>query len=360
MAFHTAADKTKRASTGKAGGHVMLKTGAFKSLYLGSTRVKRGFVLLTFSMFLGSLSVCLPAKAQPYPAKTIRFISPGTPGSTTDIMPRLLAPELAKRLEATVFVDNKAGGSGMISAQAMAAAPADGATLYLSTVGSLCIAPHVLAGFPLDLKEYLPISLTASLPLILVVSPKLPVSNVQEFAAWLKANPDKATYGSAGAGSTSAIAAAVFGKAAGAKVIHVPFRTMQLAADSIMKGELTFLVSDIGVIAAKVKEGALRPLAASTAKRSALMPDVPTFAENGYPMDITLWYAVFMKTGTPAPLVERMTKELSSIMSTPEIETKWRDLGLEPGKLHGADFAKYYQEECRRWAEILPTLGIKE
>lgn len=331
-----------------------------KPLRRKCAHMKRSLGLLALSLVFGGLAFSGPAHAQPYPAKTIRFISPGTPGSTTDIMPRLLAPELAKRLEATVFVDNKAGGSGMISAQAMAAAPADGATLYLSTVGSLCIAPHVLAGFPLDLKDYLPISLTASLPLILVVNPKLPVRNVQEFAAWLKANPDKATYGSAGAGSTSAIAAAVFGKAAGANVIHVPFRTMQLAADSIMKGELTFLVSDIGVIAAKVKEGALRPLAASTAKRSALMPDVPTFAESGYPMDITLWYAVFMKTGTPAPLVERMTKELSSIMATSEIEAKWRDLGLEPGKLHGAEFAKYYQSECKRWAEILPPLGIKE
>lgn len=299
--------------------------------------------------------------AQAYPAKTIRFISPGTPGSTTDIMPRVIAVELAKRLDVNVIVDNKAGGSGMISAQALVNAPADGATLYLTTLGSMSIAPHVLPSMPVDpQKDFIPISLTASLPLILVVNPKLPVKTVQAFAAWIKANPDKATYGSAGAGSTSAIAAAIFGKAANAAVIHVPFRTMQLAADSIIKGELTFLVSDIGVIAAKVKDGELRPLAASTAQRSALMPDVPTFTESGYPMDISLWYAVMMKAGTPAPLVDRMTKELSEIMKLPEIESRWKDLGLETGKLHGAEFAKYYQSELKRWAEIIPPLGIKE
>ncbi len=307
------------------------------------------------------LAATATVQAQPYPAKTVRFISPGTPGSTTDIMPRVIAAELAKRLEVTVFVDNKAGGSGMLSAQALVAAPADGATLYLTTLGSMCIAPFVLPSMPVDPhKDFIPISLTATLPLILVVNPKLPVKTVKDFAEWVKANPDKATYGSAGAGSTSAISAALFGKAANAPVIHVPFRTMQLAADSIIKGELTFLVSDIGVIAAKVKEGELRALAASTAQRSPLMPDVPTFTEGGYPMDLTLWYAVMMKSGTPAPLVERMTKELTEIMKMPEIVARWKDLGLETGKLHGADFAKYYQSELKRWAEIIPPLDLKE
>ncbi len=318
-------------------------------------------IALASAVLPGSIFAASNATAQPYPLKTVRFISPGTPGSTTDIMPRVIAAELAKRLEATVFVDNKAGGSGMLSAQALVAAPADGATLYLTTLGSMCIAPFVLPSMPVDPhKDFIPISLTATLPLILVVNPKLPVKTVKDFAEWIKANPDKATYGSAGAGSTSAISAALFGKAANAPVIHVPFRTMQLAADSIIKGELTFLVSDIGVIAAKVKEGELRALAASTAQRSALMPDVPTFTEGGYPMDLTLWYAVMMKSGTPAPLVERMTKELAEIMKMPEIEARWKDLGLETGKLHGADFANYYQSELKRWAEIIPPLDLKE
>ena len=314
--------------------------------------------LLTLAA-LGFASTALAQAQAPYPARTIRFISPGTPGSTTDIMPRVIGAELAKRLDVNVVVENRAGASGMLSAQALIASPADGSAIYLSTVGSLCIAPHVLANMPVSNKDFLPLSLTASLPLILVVNSNLPVRTVQEFAAWIKANPEKATYGSAGAGSTSAIAAAIFGKAAGAQVTHVPYKTMQVSAEAILRGELTFLVSDIGVIAAKVKEGALRPLAASTAQRSALMPDVPTFTEAGYPMNILLWYGVFMKVGTPAPIVERLTKELSEIMKMPEIAARWKDLGLETGKLHGAEFAKYYQSEIEYWAKEIPPLGIQ-
>lgn len=324
-------------------------------------------------MLMGKLSVTLAAAllvcgapvvalGQQYPASQIRFISPGPPGSTTDIMPRVIAPELGRRLGATVVVDNRVGGSGLVSASALVNAPADGATIWLGTMGTLCINPHVMPRMPFDQNSaVMPISLTATLPLILVVNPRTtPVRNVKEFIAYLQKNSDKGSYGSPGPGSTGAITGAMFAQSAGLKLTHVAYRGMLPAADAVIKGELGFLISDIGVITAKVADGSLRALAATTAKRSELMPQVPTFVEQGIDMDVALWYGVFVRSGTPKPVVDRLNKEFAEIMRLPSIAERWKQLGLSVGGKEGAEFDRYYREELARWARIVPPLGIKQ
>lgn len=302
-----------------------------------------------------------PVRAQSYPAKTVRFIIPAPPGSTVDIMPRVIGVELAKRLNISVVVDNKAGGAGMIAAQSLTMAPADGGSILIATLGMMCIAPHVLPSIPFDrTADLIPVSLIGTVPLILVINPKMPVRTVREFVAWLNANPHKGTYGSSGASSTPAIAAVMFGQLANLKLTHVAYRGMLPASESVMKGELDFLFSDVGIVASKIKEGALIPLAATTSKRSALVPDVPTLMESGYQVDMPLWYGAFMKAGTPASVVEQMTRELRSISTMPEIRERWKDLGVEPGTMHGQEFADFYQSEVKRWDKIIPPLGIKE
>ncbi|MBM3607480.1 MAG: tripartite tricarboxylate transporter substrate binding protein [Alphaproteobacteria bacterium] len=316
---------------------------------------------LSFAAAMAAGLFCQTAFAQDYPAKNIRFISPGPPGSTTDIMPRVIAPELGRRLGATVVVENRVGGSGLVSASALVNAPADGATIWLGTMGTLCINPHVMPSMPFDQNTAVtPVSLTATLPLILVVNPKTtPVKNVKEFIEFLRKNPQQGTYGSPGPGSTGAITGAMFGNSAGLNLTHVSYRGMLPAADAVIKGELGFLISDIGVITAKVADGSLRALAATTAKRSELMPDVPSFSEQGINMDVALWYGVFVRSGTPKPVLDRLNKEFAEIMKLPEIAARWKNLGLSVGGMEGAEFDKYYREELARWAKVVPPLGIK-
>ncbi len=303
----------------------------------------------------------LPAAAQTYPAKSVRFIVPAPPGSTVDIMPRVIGAELAKRLNINAVADNKAGGAGMIAVQSLTSAPADGSSVLIATLGMMCISPHVLPSIPFDReKDLVPISLIGTVPLILVVNPAMNVKTVKEFVQWIGANPGKGTYGSSGASSTPAIAAVMFGQFAKLDLTHVPYRGMLPASESVAKGELTFLFSDVGIVSARIKEGALVALAASTPRRSALMPDIPTLIESGYPVDVALWYSAFMKAGTPPAAVEQMTREIESILKMPEIIARWKDLGVEPGTVHGQAFADYYQAEVKRWDKIIPPLGIKE
>jgi len=322
--------------------------------------------LLGFCASLCLLGLCLPdigsAGAQEaYPSKQIAFITPGTPGSTSDIMPRMIAQELAPRLGKPVVVENRSGGSGLVSANSAIGLPADGHTLWLGTMGTLTINPYVMDTMPFDsLKAWTPVAMVAAMPLVLVINPeKTPVKDVAGLIELAKQNPGKVTFGSAGIGSSYAISMFLLGKQAGVKMTHVPYKGTSPAVSDVLAGELTAMVPDIGLVRAQIADGRLRPLAVTSATRSAMLPDVPTFRELGYDIDISLWYGVFVRAGTPEPIVERLADELRVVMKSPMIKQRWDSLALIVGDKFGDDFARYYRSEYERWGTLLKPLGIR-
>jgi tripartite-type tricarboxylate transporter receptor subunit TctC len=321
---------------------------------------QRVLQVLSACALAGSLASAV-AQAETYPAKQVLFITPGAPGSTADIMPRVIAEELSARLGKPVVVENKSGGSGLISASAALGQAPDGHTLWLGTMGTLTINPYVLNTMPFDsLKAWTPVALVASMPLVLVVnSEKTPVKDVAGLVALAKQQPGKLTFGSAGIGSSYAITMFVLGKQTGATFTHVPYKGPPAAVSDVLAGELTMMVPDVGLVKSQVDSGKLRALAVTSAQRSELLPNVPTFKEQGYDIEMPLWYGVFVRSETPQPIVRRLTDELRAVIQGPKIKARWDTLGLQVGDRFGDDFATYYRAEYKRWGELLPPLGIK-
>jgi tripartite-type tricarboxylate transporter receptor subunit TctC len=301
------------------------------------------------------------AQADAYPSKQIVFITPGTPGSTSDIMPRVISEELSARLGKSVVVENRSGGSGLVSANAALGQPPDGHTLWLGTMGTLTINPFVMSTMPFEsLKAWTPVALVAWMPLVLVVNPeKTPVKDVAGLIELAKQQPGKVTFGSAGIGSSYAITMFVLGQQTGVKFTHVAYKGTSPAVSDVLAGELSVMVPDIGLVKSQIDSGKLRALAVTSPKRSELLPNVPTFKELGYDIEISLWYGVFVRSDTPAPIVQRLTDEMRVVMKSPKIKARWDSLGLEVGDKVGDDFAQYYRSEYKRWGDILTPLGIK-
>jgi tripartite-type tricarboxylate transporter receptor subunit TctC len=196
--------------------------------------------------------------------------------------------------------------------------------------------------------------------LVLVVNPeKTPVKSVAELIAMAKERPGKLTFGSAGIGSSYAITMFVLGKQAGVQFTHVPYKGTAPAVSDVVAGELTMMAPDVGLVKAQIDSGKLRALAVTSPQRSELLPNVPTFKELGYDINISLWYGVFVRSETPKPIVDRLTEELRVVMKSPKLKARWDTLGLEVGDKFGDDFANYYRSEYQRWGDILKPLGIK-
>jgi tripartite-type tricarboxylate transporter receptor subunit TctC len=313
-------------------------------------------------LFAIAAIVSAPAAAdEAYPSKQISFITPGTPGSTSDIMPRVVAEELAPRLGKPVIVENRSGGSGLVSATSAIGLPADGHTLWLGTMGTLTINPFVMSTMPFDsLKAWTPVALVASMPLVLVVNAeKTPAKTLAEFVQMAKDRPGKVTFGSAGIGSSYAITMFLLGKQAGVQLTHVPYKGTAPAVSDVLAGELTAMVPDVGLVKAQIDSGKLRALAVTTPSRLAVLPNVPTFKELGYDIEISLWYGVFVRSETPPAIVKRLSDEMREVMKSPKIKQRWDSLSLIVGDKFGDDFAAFYRSEYNRWGTLLKPLGIK-
>ncbi len=327
------------------------------------------FNQLRFASYIGrvlppavvlSIAIGTAALAQSYPSKPVRFLSPGSPGTTADLIPRLLGEIMGKRMGTTFAVENRAGGNGLLSANAMIAAPADGHTLLMSTMGTLAMNPHVLPSMPFDPKSaVLPLALAATMPMVLLINPqKIKAASLKEFVEWGKGHPGF-TYASAGDASSAAITMMVLGKQTGMTATHVAFRGYGPGMEGVIKGEIDAIAPDIGSALGTLTDGKLRAIGVTTTKRSPSLPEIPTFREQGYDFDIELWFGFFAKPGTPPEIVEKLTSEIKYAMSQPEIQQRWKSMGLTPGDKFGKDFEQYYQDDLVRWAKVLPPLGIK-
>lgn len=275
-----------------------------------------------------------PAMAQEaaFPNKPITLVIPFPPGGATDVLGRLIGKKLGDKLGQTVVIDNRAGGGTTIGASSVASSAPDGYTLLLSSGTTFTVNPAVRAKLPYDpVKSFDPIGITGRTGLILLANKDVPVSDVKQFVAAVKASPDKYSYGSFGAGTTSQFAGEMFFHEAGLKIQHVPYKGSAPAMTDLMGGQIPFTVDTVSAAIPQLKSGKIKAIAVTTAKRSALLPTVPTLAESGYPgLAMDTWLAMVAPRGLPPAVKSRLELTLAQVVADPETRDKMLAVGFEP------------------------------
>jgi tripartite-type tricarboxylate transporter receptor subunit TctC len=301
-----------------------------------------------------------PALAQqPWPNKPIRYIVPFAPGGTTDILARVVGERLALALGQPVVIENKAGQGGSVGAGELARAAPDGYTIGGGTISSHAINATLYDKLPYDpIKSFEPITLYATQPNVLLVHPSVPASNLREFIALVKANPDKYSFGSAGNGTSQHISGEMFKTMAGLQMQHIPYRGSGQMIPELLGGTLQVAFDNIATAVPHLKAGKLRALAVTTATRSGVAPDVPTMAESGLVgYELSSWQAVFAPAGTPKPIIDRLYSEIARILKTPDVEKRLTDLGLDLSGMAPQDLAALVRSDVPRLGKIVKDSG---
>ena len=300
-------------------------------------------------------------QAQPYPAKPVRFVVPFSTGGGTDIFARLIGRALGETLGQPFVVDNRAGASGMIGCELVARAAADGYTLLMGTTGSHATNAAVYAKLPYDpLKDFAPISLVAESPFLLLVHPSLPARNVQELIALAKARPGGLAYGSSGIGSSAHLGFELFNQMAGITGVHVPYKGLAPATADTAAGHLAMTWDSVPSSAPFLKDKRVRALGIGSARRSPLMPDVPTISESGLSgFELGSWYAMFAPAGTPPEIVSLLQREVAKALALPEMKEQFAALGAEALGSTPEELADVLKRDLVKWAKVARDANVK-
>jgi len=301
-----------------------------------------------------------PVHAQDYPNRPIKIIVPFSPGGAVDGPTRAIAQELGKRLKQQVIIDNKPGAGATIGSEMVAKAAPDGYTLLLASQTNAISASLYpkLSYNPID--DFVGISLLGREPGVLVVHSSMPVKSVAELVAYAKERPGQLNYASSGNGSGQHLFMAMFASMAGLQLVHVPYRGSGQATTDLLAGTVPMAMPGTAGMVAHIKGGKLLPLAVSGATRSAQLPDVPTLAESGLTgYAAYVWMGLLAPKGTPAPIVERLHRELKAAVATPEVQGFFREAGIETVASTPAEMDAYFREERDRWARIVKETGAK-
>ncbi|OAE62267.1 LacI family transcriptional regulator [Achromobacter xylosoxidans] len=310
---------------------------------------------------VSALAFSSAAIADAYPAKPIRLIIPFAVGGSTDNLGRVLAARLSEKLGQQVVADNRPGAGGNIGTDLVAKAPADGYTLLFATEGTLGINPSLYKKLPFDPeKDFTPIAQFASVPNILVVNPKVQAKTVQELAAYAKSKPASLNMGSAGNGTTNHLSGELFQSMTGASFTHVPYKGSGPAMADLLANQIQLMFDNLPGSLPHVKAGSLRALAVTSAKRSPLLPDVPTMAEAGVPgYDVEVWFGVAAPKGLPAQTLATLSKAITEISQEPATIEKILNIGATPLTSTPAEFGSRIQEARIKWAPIVAHSGAK-
>ncbi len=303
------------------------------------------------------------AHAQPadaYPDKPIRMVVPYPPGGPTDLVARLVAAEMSNTLGQPIVVDNKPGASGMLGAETVARAPADGYT-FLANASLHVINPSIYSEMRFDaLNDFVPITQLAAVPLVLVVPSGSKIQSVQDLVAAGKANPGALNFASAGNASAQQLAGESFKMAAGIGMQHVPYKGSSPALVDLIGGQVQLMFDSLPSAMPFIQSGKLRALAVTTAKRVPALPDVPTIAESGYPgYDISTWYGLWAPKDTPQPIVDKLYAAAATALKTSKLVEQYGRMGAEPVGSTPADFKRYNASEGLKWGEIVRKSGAK-
>ncbi len=320
---------------------------------------KRRF--LKFAGAAAAARFAVPAFAQAaYPSKPIKIIAPVQPGGGVDLVARTIAERLGKVLGQSIIVENQSGGGGVIASVATARAAPDGYTLMVGYVGTHGTNPAVRK-LPYDaVKDFTPIAMVAGTPNILVVPPSLPVSTLKEFVQYVKANPGKLAYGSSGPGTLTHLAMEQLKVAADLDMQHVPYRGIGPAITDILGGQTQALFPGLAAALPHIKAGKMKPLAITGTRRDPLVPDVPTFAELGYPgFDGVQWYGIVGPANMPAPIVKRLNDEINKLLESPDLRPRLAAEALEPMPMSPEQFGQYMRDDIAHWSRLAKARNIE-
>ncbi len=307
---------------------------------------------------LAAMTVPLSAAAQGFPNKPVRLVVTFPPGGAPDILARLFADKA--QLGQTVVVENKPGAGGNLGADFVAKAPADGHTLVMGTVGTHAINGALYAKLPYDMvRDFVPVAHVASAPNLLVVTNSLPVKSVAELVAYMKANPGTLSYGSPGIGTSVHVSGELFQSLTGTKMTHVPYKGRQFAIPDLVGGQIQLMFDNMPSALPMAKEGKIRALAQTTARRSGAAPDVPTVAETVPGFEATTWFAVFAPAGTPREVVARVNAEMKRVFALPDVAERMKTLGLESWISSPEELAQFQAAEITKWAKVVKDSGAK-
>ena len=312
------------------------------------------------AVLLLALAAVASAVAIAQPTKPVRFIVPFPAGGTADVLPRLLAEKLRTAYPAGVVVENKVGAGGNIGAEFVARADPDGTTFLVSPPGPIAINHHLYKSLPFDPTKWVPVTVLATVPNVLDVSNKLPVKDLNEFIAYLKANPGKVSFASQGNGSTSHLTAMLFMQLTGTSMIHVPYKGSAPALVDVVGGNVDVFFDNIGVSASFHQGGKLRILAVADEQRSPVLPQVPTFAQAGLPgMVAVTFFTMVAPPGTPAAEVTYAHKAVSTALALPEVKQKFSEQGAEARGWTPAQTGEFIRSESEKWNKVIKSANVK-
>jgi tripartite-type tricarboxylate transporter receptor subunit TctC len=314
--------------------------------------------------FIAVLSLIAPtveAAAENYPDRVVRIVNPYPPGGSVDVMARILAQKLTEALGQQVIVENRSGGGGNTGSDFVAKSEPDGYTLLFTAPGPLTVNQTLYDKLPFDpAKDFAPVALFATAPIVLIVNPGVSAHNVQELIALARKQPGQINFASAGIGTTNHLSGELFKSMAKIDIVHVPYRGAGPAMNDLVAGHVQMFFDLMPVVLPQIAAGNVRPLANAGAKRPSALPNVPTVAEQGLAgFDASSWYGLVAPAKTPKPVLAKLRDDVAKILEAPEMVARIRELGSEPGALFGNDFAAFMAAETKKWAEVIRAAGAK-
>lgn len=309
---------------------------------------------------LALLTLAGLAQAQGYPNRPVRFVVPFAAGGSTDMVARALGPKLNEIFGQTFIVDNRPGGGTVIGTEAVARSPADGYTL-LVVPAPFTINPSLLSKLPYDpLNDFTPITLINTTPLVVVVNPSVPARNIKELVALAKTRPGTLNFGSSGTGGSNHLAGELFNAMAGVKMIHVPYKGNAPALTDLVGGHVDLLFNGLTSAYPLIKSNRLRPLAVTSIKRSAVLPDMPTLDESGLKgFEAVAWNGLAGPAKTPPEAVEKLSGAIRKVLANPDMRERLKSEGSDPVGSTPAEFAKFLRDEIAKWAKVIKLSGAK-
>ncbi|HEX6003799.1 MAG TPA: tripartite tricarboxylate transporter substrate binding protein [Burkholderiales bacterium] len=299
--------------------------------------------------------------AQNYPTRPVRMMVPFPAGGGSDTMGRIVGAKLSERLGQQIVVENRPGAAGSIGADIAARAPADGYSILLGSTSELVQYPNVNPKIPYDpLRDFAPISLVGTIPMVLVVHPSLPVKNVRDLVALAKSRPGEINFGSAGQGATTHLAVELFIQLTGVKMTHVPYKGSPQAVADLVAGNVQLGIPTMPAALPFIKAGRVKVLGVTTAKRASNLPDVPTLSEAGVKgYEAALWTGILAPAGTPAPIINRLNAEIAKVLELKDVQDALARQGAEAQPSSPAEFAAFLKRDYAKWARVVKEGGIR-
>jgi len=300
------------------------------------------------------------ARAQEWPAKPVRIIVPFPAGGSADLMPRILGEKLSGKWGQPVVVENRAGAAGNIGAEYVYRAEPDGYTLLSSSPPPLAINRLLYPKLGFDSTQFVPMSVMAAIPNVLLVHPRVPANSVEELIAYAKANPGKLNYASQGNGTTSHLTAELFKqRAGGLQIAHIPYKGTAPALTDLLGGQVDMMCDNLGVSLPHVRSGKLKALAVASAKRIASLPGVPALAETFPGFEAVAWFAIVGPPRTPSAIAEKVGADVREALKLPEVQKRLAELSAQPMGFGPADTGAFIRQETERWSAVIRTAGVK-